>query len=204
MDLHEALAQSTMTRDEAEGRIYGWLPAIVTDVDANLMQIRARFGKQGDNESTDWLVPMGMGSVESLPEVGDPVGVMFMDGDVHRGAYFYFPQSTTKGRPTRHMVLGEPLVGMFNYLVDQFNQLKSDFNNHAHSPGTFTTATGGPVTGVSAAAKAIAASLVPGAVGTGTSATTAADGNKGQDSSGATVSNQSSATKVLSKRSLVR
>ncbi len=197
-DLAEVIARVTMTRDEAEGRIYGWLPGIVTDIDTKLMQVRARFGKQGDNESTDWIPPMGMGSVESLPEVGDPVGIVFMDGDPNRGAYFYFPQSTTNGRPLQHMVLGESLVGMFNYLVDQFNQLRTDFNSfvttyngHIHN----FTYSAGPSTGTAGA------TVVTTSTGTSTAAVQA---NKGQDSSGATVSNQASATKVLSKRSLVR
>jgi len=203
--LHEALAQATVTRDEVDGRVYGWLPGVVTDVDTNLMRVKARIGKMEDGDSSDWLVPMGMGSIESVPEVGDPVGVCFLDGDPHAGAYFYFPQSTTNGRPTKEPIpLGLTLVGMMNYLVTQFNQLKADFNNHGHSPGTFTTATGGPVTGVSAAAKAIAASLVSGAVGNAVTATSAADGNKGKASDGSVVPDKSTSEIVLSKRSKVR
>jgi hypothetical protein len=126
--LHQALAQSTVTPDEADGRVYGWLPGVVTDVDTKLMQVKARIGKMDDGDSTHWLVPMGMGGVESLPEVGDPVGVVFMDGDPHSGAYFYFPQSTTKGRPTKEPIpLGLSLVAMYNDLATQLNQLGSHY-----------------------------------------------------------------------------
>lgn len=138
--LLEKMAQGTATSDETQGRVYGWLPGIVTDVDTKLMQARVRIGKQGDNESTEWIPQMGMGSIESLPEVGDPVGVVFQDGDVHRGAFFYFPQSTTKGRPVSPVPLGDVFGGILNGLVDQVQQLKTTLNNfitlfntHTHS-----------------------------------------------------------------------
>lgn len=127
--MHEAMAQATVTPDEAHGRVYSWLPGVVTDVDTNLMQIKARLGKQADNESTDWISQMGMGGMESLPEVGDPVGVVFLDGDVHRGAYFCFPQSNSKGRPTEAMILGTTSIGLINNLADQLQQLKTTVNN---------------------------------------------------------------------------
>lgn len=189
MFLHQVLAQSAVTPDEADGRVYGWLPGIVTDVDTNLMQVKARTGKMEDGESSHWLVPMGMGSVESLPEVGDPVGVIFMDGDPHAGAYFYYPQSTTNGRPTKEPIpLGLTLVGMLNFFVTQFNQLLSDFNNHTHNvPYSWT---GTPGAGNATAAKPTASNAL--------------QANKGKASDGSTVSDKATSEIVLSKRSKVR
>lgn len=180
MSILDAIAQGIQSPDEADGRVYGWLPGIVTDVDTKLMRVRARVGKQDDNESTDWLVPVGIGSVESLPEVNDPIGVIFMDGDVHRGAYFYFPQSNTKSRPTEAAMLGSTFIAMYNHLVTQFNQLRLDYNTHTHS-----------FTGT-------------GTVNAPTAPTTAAVGGKGQDSQGSTIAPKSGDQKVLSKRTLVR
>jgi hypothetical protein len=198
--LHQVLAQSTATPDEADGRVYGWLPGIVTDIDTNLMQIKARIAKMDDGDSSHWLVPMGMGSVESLPEVGDPVGVVFMDGDPHSGAYFYFPQSTTKGRPTKEPIpLGLTFVGMFNFLVTQLNQLRTDFNTladqavkhtHAYLPGPGASVMTGPAS----------AATPPITLG----ATTAAAANKGKAADGSVVSDKSTSEVVLSKRSKVR
>lgn len=131
--LHQVLAQGTASPDEADGRVYGWLPGVVTDVDTKLMQVKARIGKMEDGDSTHWLVPMGIGAVESLPEVGEPVGVCFMDGDPHAGAYFYFPQSTTNGRPVEALALGTTLVGLLNNIVDQLQTLVTLFNAHTHS-----------------------------------------------------------------------
>lgn len=141
MFLHQALAQSTATADEADGRVYGWLPGVVTDVDTKLMQVKARVGKMEDGDSTHWLVPMGMGSIESLPEVGEPVGVIFMDGDPHAGAYFYFPQSTTNGRPVEALPLGTTLVGLLNNIIDQLQTLQTIYNPHGH---TYVYGTTGP------------------------------------------------------------
>lgn len=193
MRLEEALAQGTQSPDEAEGRIYGWLPGIVTEVDTKLKQVRARIGKQGDNESTDWLTQMGMGSIESLPEVNDPVGVVFMDGDVHRGAYFYFPQSNTNNRPTSPMMLGDKFVGMFNYLITQYNQLRTDFNQLCSTLATHTH--GGVFPGSSSTGTA---------VGIAPASTSATAGQKGKASDGSLVADKSTSEVVLSKRSLCR
>lgn len=195
--LLEKIAQNTVTADEAYGRVNGWLPGIVTDVDTKLYQVRARIGKQGDNESTEWIPQAGMGSIESLPEVGDPIGVIFQDGDVHRGAYFYFPQSTTKNRPTQPIPLGTSFVGMFNFLVDQLNQLQTDHNtlankysNHVHTfTGTATTTSCAGTTNTTTST---------------VNATTALPANKGKASDGSTIANQATSVVVVSKRSRVR
>jgi len=186
MDLHEVIAQSMVSQDEAEGRVYGWLAGIVTDVDTKLMRVKARVGRQGDNESTDWMLPVGMGSIESLPEVNDPIGVIFMDGDVHRGAYFYFPQSNTSKRPTEAMVLGNMFTAMYNDLVAQFNQLRSDMSGHTHLFGTIACSTG----------------VISGA--TASKTTTANAAQKAKAADGSEVAAKTTSEVVLSKRSLVR
>jgi hypothetical protein len=190
--LHQAIAQSVATPDERDGRVYGWLPGVVTDLDTKLMRVKARIGKQEDGDSTDWLVPMNMGGVESLPENGDPVGVVFMDGDPHAGAYFYFPQSTTNGRPTKEAIpLGLTSWGMINFLVTQVNQLRTDFNTFVTVKYNFHTHPTAPVGPIS----------VPSLVGT---ATTAAAANKGKASDGSVIADVATSEIVLSKRSKVR
>jgi hypothetical protein len=198
MYLEEVLSYGIVTPDESEGRVYGWIPGIVTDLDTKLMRVKARIGKQESNASTDWLVPVGMGSIESLPEVNDPVGVIFMDGDPNRGAYFYFPQSTTKERPTAEPIpLGMTYVGMFNFLVTQFNQLRTDFNSfmttyNGHTHVTSSACTAGGATGTATPTTS-----------TG-SPTAALQANKGKSSDGSVVADKSSSEVVLAKRSKVR
>lgn len=127
MSLLNALANATMPEDEADGRIYGWLAGTVTDAEAvdgkKTCRVKARVGKQGDNESTDWLVPLLPGGVESVPNNGDKVAVFFMDGDPNRGAYVYLPDSRTQNRPTDWMVLGSVFASMYNDLATKFNTL---------------------------------------------------------------------------------
>lgn len=187
--LLDILPLAVVTPDEAQGRVYGWLPGIVTDVDANLMQVKARVGKQGDNESTDWMPQMGMGGIESLPEVGDPIGVLFMDGDPHRGAWFYFPQSTTRGRPTEPILLGATLGGIVNNLADQVQQLKTTVNNlitifNAHTHTYVYGTTGTPPSPATSDSDPAPAKVL------------AADGS--------VVSSVTSSKKALSKRARVR
>lgn len=182
----DILAESTISQDELEGRVYGWIPGIVTDLDTKLMRVKARIGKQADGDTSDWLVAMGGGSIETLPEVGDPIGVTFADGNPNRGAYFYFPQSTTKSRPTEPAMLGATFLGMFNYLVTQFNQLRSDMANHVHPFGTIVCSTG-VISGATA--------LVP---------TSAVAANKGKASDGSIVANKATSEIVLSKRTRLR
>lgn len=197
--LLEKIANATTTADEVDGRVYGWIPGIVTDIDTRLFQVRARLGKQGDNESTEWLIPVGIGSIETLPEVGDPVGVIFQDGDAHRGAYFYFPQSTTKNRPAQPIPRGLDLVGMFNFVVTQLNQLRTDFNTlasqaaahtHLYAPGPSPAVMTGPASGATPPISI--------------TATTALAANKGKASDGSVVADKSTSVVVLSKRSKVR
>ena len=176
--LHEALAQATVTRDEVDGRVYGWLPGVVTDVDTNLMRVKARIGKMEDGDSTDWLVPCFGGSIEELPEVGDPVSVDFADGDPHAGRWAWFPQSTTTGRAQEAVALGTTVVGLLNNIIDQLQTLQTLYNPHGHS---YVYGTTGPPT-------------VPWSPQLG----------KGLASDGSVVASVSSSKKALSKRAKVR
>lgn len=191
--LHEALTQGTTTQDEAHGRSYGWIAGVVTDIDTKLFRVKARLGKQGDNESTEWLAPLGMGSIESLPEVGDPVGVIFEDGDVNRGAYFYFPQSNTDGRPAQPIPLGTPLVGIINDMSTKLSNLISHYQafytavqGHAHA--SFGTAS----------VQLLPATIDP------TCKDTSSGTGKGKASDGSVVASSASDAVVLAKRSRVR
>lgn len=188
------------------GRFPYFIEGKITNVndDAGLGRIKCRLKGMEDSDETDWLAPAWPGSIEAVPNVDELVWVQFIEGDPAHGLYLWFPTKNTQHRPVEAMMLGTMFVGMFNFLVTQFNQLKSDFSNHGHSPGTFTSATGGLVTGVSSAAKAVAASLVPGAVGSGSSATTAVDANKGKASDGSVVADKSSSEVVLSGKAKVR
>lgn len=185
--LHEALAQGTVSEDEAHGRVYAWVPGVVTDIDTKLYQIKARLGRIADNESTDWIPQMGMGGMESLPEVGDIVGVSFADGDVHRGAFFCFPQSNSKGRPTECMVLGSTLAALINQLVTDVQTLTTAFNTHKHA---------GVTTGAGSSAVGDSPVFVPngGTLNVG----------KCQSSDGGVVAPKSGNQKVLSKRGRIR
>lgn len=184
--LHEALTQGTVSEDEAHGRIYAWVPGVVTDIDTKLYQIKARLGRIADNESTDWISQMGMGGMESLPEVGDIVGVTFADGDVHRGAFFCFPQSNSKGRPTECMVLGTSLSGLLNQLVTDVQTLVTAYLIHKHVETGGTTSV--PDTLV------FQTNIPPGSLNTG----------KCQSADGGVVAPKSGNQKVLSKRGRLR
>jgi hypothetical protein len=176
--LHQAIAQSVATPDERDGRVYGWLPGVVTDLDTKLMRVKARIGKQEDGDSTDWLLPCFGGSIEELPEVGDPVAVDFLDGDPHAGRWSSFPQSTTQNRPTEAMGLGTTIVGLLNNIVDQLQTLQTLFNAHTHS--TVYGPTAPPASPWSPQL------------------------GKGMAGDGSVVSSVSSAKKALSKRAKVR
>lgn len=185
-DLIEALAAGTMSKDEREGRYYGFVYGVVKEVESDgLGRVKAKlFGFEGD-DVTDWLVPFWPGSTESLPEKDDAIIVGFVDGDASRGFYGWHPQRKTKKRATEPAVLGLAAMGLYNHLVAQFNQLKADFDAHTHQAGGFTApAFGGPVTGVSGAPVTPTSSL---------------DAAKAQAADGAEVAAKSSATKALSK-----
>ncbi len=190
-DLIEALAAGTMSKDEREGRYYGFVYGVVKEVESDgLGRVKAKlFGFEGD-DVTDWLVPFWPGSTESLPEKDDAIIVGFVDGDASRGFYGWHPQKKTKKRATEPAVLGLAAMGLLNHLVAQFNQLKADFDAHTHLAGGFTAPSGGgPVTGVS---------------GSPVATTTALAGAKAQAADGAEVAAKSSDTKALSKHVKLR
>lgn len=190
-DLIEALAAGTMSKDEREGRYYGFVYGVVKEVESDgLGRVKAKlFGFEGD-DVTDWLVPFWPGSTESLPEKDDAIIVGFVDGDASRGFYGWHPQRKTKKRATEPAVLGLAAMGLLNHLVTQFNQLRTDFNAHTHQAGGFTAPSGGgAVTGIS---------------GAPSSTTAATDAAKAQAADGAEVAAKSSDTKALSKHVKLR
>ena len=147
--LLEALASGVRSKDEEEGRIYGLLYGVVTNIadPKGLGRVRARVGAQRDGDSTDWLDPSWQGAIESVPRVGDPIFVMFVDGDPHRGVYSWHPTTRTLNRATEPLVLGISAWGIINFLVTQFNQLRTDMYNHIHSVTGITLGTSNIVTG---------------------------------------------------------
>lgn len=187
-DLIEALAAGTLSKDEREGRYYGFVYGVVKEVEIDgLGRVKAKlYGFEGD-DVTDWLVPFWPGSTESLPEKDDAIIVGFVDGDASRGFYGWHPQRKTKKRATEPAVLGLAAMGLLNHLVTQFNQLRSDFNTHTHAAGTYSNG-GGTVGGLSGLA----------------TATSAVDAAKAQAADGAEVAAKSSDTKALSKHVKLR
>ena len=187
-DLIEALAAGTMSKDEREGRYYGFVYGVVKEVESDgLGRVKAKlFGFEGD-DVTYWLVPFWPGSTESLPEKDDAIIVGFVDGDASRGFYGWHPQRKTKKRATEPAVLGLAAMGLLNHLVTQFNQLRTDVQTIA----TFINAMTLPVSGATA-----------GPVTAGVFAPTftigGTDAAKAQAADGAEVAAKSSATKALS------
>lgn len=202
MNLLSVLADSTMSRDEAEGRRYGWLHGVVTDAERvdgkKTCRVKARVGKQGDQESSDWLVPLLPGAIESVPNVNDRVAVFFMDGDPNRGAYLYFPDSRTQGRPVDAIPLGDVMAGIINGLVDQVKTMKTKLNQAIVDISTITTLVN--VTGL-AVAGALAKASPTIAQTSGTDADP--DPAKCQKADGSTVSTVSADSKALSGRARV-
>lgn len=196
-DLLEVLARGLVLEDTRDGRIWGLLAGKVTDVDTSLGRVRARVGAQGDNESTDWLDPAWTGGIEGWPRTGDPVFVGFVDGDPHRGVYWWHPTSTTKNRAQDFVILGTTFVGMFNFMVTQFNQIRTDFNTNVttfngHTHTFSATVVAGSVSGTTASPSALQSS------------TTAQQANKGKAADGSVVADKSGSSNVLSGRAKVQ
>jgi len=144
-ELLEALANSIQTDDERDGRIYGFLYGLVTDIGdpQGLGRVRARVGAMHQNESSNWLLPLWPGAIESAPRVGDSIVVAFIDGNPNKGMFAVHATSTMRNRPTEAMILGSTFLRLYNDLVAKFNNLKSKFNTHLHSGVT----TGGGTSG---------------------------------------------------------
>lgn len=197
MDIQDLYEDQHRSQAQRDGRYWGWVAGTVTNVNdaQGLVRVKARIGGQFDQEESDWLLPALPGAIESIPNKGDPCLVGFVDGDPHKGFYLCHPESTTKGRPTEPMVLGITAWGIINYLVTQFNQLRTDFNNHTHpySGGTGTAnLSTGAVTGVS------------GSTSAPTSPTAAVAANKGKASDGSVIADKSTSEIVLSGKAKVR
>jgi hypothetical protein len=192
-DPHEFIPDLAQSDGQRHGRYYGFVSGSITNVkDPNgLIQVKARMEGQGDNDETDWLIPMLPGSMEALPNKGDPCIIGFIDGDPHRGFWTYHPKTTTNNRPTEAMALGTTTWGMINFLVDQVNQLRSDFNTFASTYTSHVHPFSGAVSGVTCSGTTTATpSTQP--------STAALAANKGQASDGSTIPNVSTAKKVTS------
>lgn len=188
-DLIEALAAGTMSKDEREGRYYGFVYGVVKEVESDgLGRVRAKlFGFEGD-DVTDWLVPFWPGSTESLPEKDDAIIVGFVDGDASRGFYGWHPQRKTKKRATEPAVLGLAAMGLLNHLVTQFNQLRTDVQTIV----TFINGMTLPVSGATAGPVAAGVFAPTFTIG-------GSDAAKAQAADGAEVAAKSSDAKALSK-----
>lgn len=188
-DLIEALAGGMMSRDDREGRYYGFVYGVVKEVESDgLGRVKAKLRGFEDGDVTDWLVPFWPGSTESLPEKDDAIIVGFVDGDASRGFYGWHPQQKTKTRAKEPAVLGLAAMGLLNHLVAQFNQLKTDFDAHTHQAGTYSNGGG----------------AVGGASGVPVLPTNAVDAAKAQAADGSEVAAKSTATKALSKHVKLR
>lgn len=139
-----------------EHRIPWPLSGDVTNVDdsAALVRVKVHIEGMGENEESDWIPTLLLGSIEAKPNKGDPAIVFFLHGDPNRPLVLFSVTSTQKKRPTEAMVLGNTAWGVINNIMTQFNQLRTDFNNHTHQvPGTGTTCVNGmPWTGTATAA----------------------------------------------------
>lgn len=157
---------------------------------SQFVRVKAQLTGMADGDESYWLLPIVGGAIESTPNAGDFICVWFEDGMPERGFYGVWPGTNSRNRPTEHMVLGDTAWGMLNYLVDQYNQLRTDFNSfvttvynlHKHDYAMGTT-------------------LVTTTVGTSTSATAA---NKGKGADGTTIANKSTSEQVVSKNAKVR
>src|SRR5688572_28256733 len=107
-DLFDTAEETTQSQDQREGRFYGILDGVVTEVETSspaLGRIKARFGVMTNQEQSDWLDPVWPGGMECLPNKDDPVWVMFVDGDPNRGIWAWHPTTKTTGRATEAAVL---------------------------------------------------------------------------------------------------
>lgn len=190
MDLFDIFAPP---EEETEGRIYGLVNGKITNASdpKGLGRVRARFMAQADHEESDWLIPLWPGAMEGIPDVNEMVAIGFFHGDPHRGFYAVHPISTTQGRATEHMVLGDTAWGIINFLVEQVNTLRTDFNTFVLTAYNFHTH----------AALAAMGTTLPSLPGV---STTAAAAVKGKDGNGATVANVSTSRSVLSRRAKVK
>jgi hypothetical protein len=183
------------SEDAREGRYYGFLSGVVTNISdpQKLGRVKARLQGQGDNDESDWLVPMWPGSMEALPFKDDPVMVGFVDGDPNKGFWAWHPHTSTKNRPTEAMVLGTTLTAMYNDLAAKFNDLQQHYQAFYLVVQTHGHAALG-----SASVALLAATIDPTCKDTGTAT------GKGKDPDGAVVAAKSGDQTVLSKNLKLR
>lgn len=203
-DLIEALAGGIQSRDDAEGRYYGFVYGVVKEVEeGELGRIKAALYGVQDSTSdepavSDWLLPLWPGSMECLPEKDDAVIVGFIDGDAARGFYAWHAQKKTKKRASEPAVLGLVFGGLFNNLVTQVNQLRSDVQTIATFLGTMTqTVSSGATVPLTAAGGPFPLAIPPGTIGGSNAA-------KAQKADGTEVPAKTSDSKALSKHVKLR
>jgi hypothetical protein len=201
-DLFDFHSDHGWNQDQRDGRYYGFLDGTVVEVESDnprLCRIKADIGIRtldGNSatvmQTTDWCDPLLPGAIEAVPNKGDAVYVSFVQGDPNRPVYLCHPTTRSEGRPTEAAMLGTMFVGMFNYFVTQFNQLRADFNTlagqtagHTHTGVTVGMGT----TGAAAITK---------------SSTTAADAQKGKAADGSVVADKSTSEIVLSGKITLR
>lgn len=141
IDLHEALAMAMRPQDEADGRIFGFVPGVVTDVNdpASLGRIKARLSGQQKSDATGWLDPMWPGAIEGKTRVGDSIYACFVHGDPNRGLYCCAPRTTARNRPTEAVILGNAMLSLFNKFVDIFNAHTHDVGGVSAGAATVVT-----------------------------------------------------------------
>jgi len=186
-ELLESMARGTTDEDGREGRIYGAQYGLIKDISDpdKLGRVKARIGSMRSDQLSNWLSPAWPGSLECIPRKEDPCFVLFVDGDPHRGLYLWAPSTKTKSRPTEAAMLGSMMAGMYNNLVTQFNQLRSDYAGHVHI-GTSLTAN-------------IATGAITGSTLEPTGGTGAMPARKVKGPDGSAVAAKSSSEVVLSK-----
>lgn len=178
-----------------QGRFPYLIEAKITNIsdDLGLGRVKVKIRGMADGDETDWLSPAWPGSMEAIASVGEQVWIQFIEGDSAHGVYWWFPIKNTQGRAQEAMMLGTMFVGMFNFMVTQLNQLRTDFNTlaaqavahtHAYLPGPGPSAFSGPASG----------STPPITL----NATTAIAANKGKAADGSAVPDKSTSEVVLS------
>ena len=135
MNILDVQEYAYKSEDAREGRYYGKLSGVVTDINdpKKLGRIKARVQGMGDNDQSDWLVPMWPGSMEALPFKDDPVVVDFIDGNPNMGCWSWHPHTSTKNRPTEAMVLGTTLAALVNQMQADLQTLTTAYLAHKHT-----------------------------------------------------------------------
>ncbi len=185
-DFSDLFSQAHPHSEDEEFRNPFVMTGVVTNVNDDMVRIRARIEGMGKNEESDWMMPLLPGSIECTPNVDDQVFVLYVHGDPNRPVYAATVSSKSSARPTEPMLKGATVAAMYNNLAAQFNQLRTDMKDHAHAAGSYVVGMTA-VTGTS-----------------GTAPTTATAVEKMKDADGAEVSADRNSNIVLSSKCLLR